>query len=254
MYQNILFERKDGIALVTLNRPRVLNALSKALKVELAQAIRKIKADPSTRAMVLTGAGEKAFSAGQDLNEAKDLDGPGAEQWVREYARLYDEIRGLDIPIVAAVHGWAMGAGCQLALLADIRISTPQAKYGMPEIMDGIPCIFGTILLWPLVGQSRTIPIILAGEVLTGKQALEAGLTSKVVPRAKLMREAMAVAKKMAGYSPMAIKLNKEWFRRLTQEGLKAAEDYCVAAQHTAYGSGDPKKHMEDFLMKRVKR
>ena len=153
MYENILFERKDRVAVITLNRPRVLNALSRALKAELSDALRRVRADETIRALVITGAGDRAFSAGQDLNEAKDLDGPGAEEWVREYERLYEDFRVLDIPIVAAVQGWCMGAGCQLALLADIRISADTAQYGMPEIRDGIPAIFGLGLLWNLVGH-----------------------------------------------------------------------------------------------------
>src|SRR3990170_8011011 len=110
MYTDIVFERKDRIAVVTLNRPRVLNALSRALKSELSDALGRVRADETIRAVVLTGAGDQAFSAGQDLNEAKDLDGPGAEEWVREYERLYEDFRVLDVPIIAAVNGWCMGA------------------------------------------------------------------------------------------------------------------------------------------------
>src|SRR5436190_23537575 len=143
MYQHILFEQKGRIAVVTLNRPRVLNALSVALKTELSDALGRIRADDGIRALVVTGAGDRAFSAGQDLTEAKDLDGPGAEEGVREDERLYDAFRALDIPIIAAVNGWCMGAGCQLALLADLRISSETARFGMPEVRDGIPAIFG---------------------------------------------------------------------------------------------------------------
>src|SRR4249920_2575799 len=107
MYSSIIVEKKDSVAVITLNRPRVLNALNKALKTELSDAFSKVAADAGTRAVVLTGAG-KAFSAGQDLNEAKDLDGAGAEEWVREYQRLYDQFRALHVPIIAAVSGWAM--------------------------------------------------------------------------------------------------------------------------------------------------
>src|SRR6266850_2156278 len=130
MYEHIVWERAENVVIVTLNRPRVLNALSRALKRELADALGRIKADESVRAVVITGAGEQAFSAGQDLTEAKDMSGPEAEEWVREYELLYDQVRMLDVPVIAAVNGWAMGAGCQLALLADIRISSENARYG----------------------------------------------------------------------------------------------------------------------------
>ena len=205
MYANILFEKKDGIAVITLNRPRVLNALSRALKGEVSDALGRIAEDPGVRAVVLIGAGQ-AFSAGQDLNEAKDLDGAGAEEWVREYERLYEQVRAVRVPIIAAVNGWAMGAGCQLALLADIRISSTTAKYGMPEIKDGIPAIFGLGLLWHLVGMSRSVYLVLSGDTLNAREALQAGLTAKVVPPARLRREAVALAAKLAGFAPLALR------------------------------------------------
>jgi enoyl-CoA hydratase/carnithine racemase len=253
MYSNILFERKAGVAVITLNRPRVLNALSRALKGELSDALGRVAKDPDIRAVVLIGAG-KAFSAGQDLNEAKDMDGADAEEWVREFERLYDLIRALHVPVIAAVNGWAMGAGCQLALLADIRISSTTAKYGMPEIQDGIPAIFGLGLLWHLIGMSRSLYLVLSGDTLNARQALQAGLTCKVVPPARLRREALVLAGKLAGYAPLALKLDKEWARRLTEEHFRATARFCVEAQHDAFAAGDAKRHMEDFLAKRRKR
>jgi enoyl-CoA hydratase len=251
MYQNILFEQKDRVAVITLNRPRVLNALSRALKAELSDALRRVRADETIRALVITGAGDRAFSAGQDLNEAKDLDGPGAEEWVREYERLYEDFRVLDIPIVAAVSGWCMGAGCQLALLADIRISSDTAQYGMPEIRDGIPAIFGLGLLWNLVGMSRSIYLVLSGDTLDARQALEAGLTVKVVPPARLREEAETLATQLAGFAPLAMKANKEWARRLTAEHFRATARFCVEAQHLSFAAGDARRGMEAFLEKR---
>jgi enoyl-CoA hydratase/carnithine racemase len=252
VYSNIIVERQGSIAVITLNRPRVLNALSRALKGELSDALARIEKDGDVRAVVLIGAG-KAFSAGQDLNEAKDLDGAGAEEWVREFERLYDQFRALRVPIVAAVSGWAMGAGCQLALLADIRISSTTAKYGMPEIRDGIPAIFGLGLLWPLVGMSRSVYLVLSGDTLNARQALQAGLTVKVVPAARLRREALALAGKLAGFAPLALKLDKEWARRLTEEHFRATSRFCVEAQHDAFAAGDAKRYMEEFLAKRRK-
>src|SRR6059036_1890814 len=188
MYENIAWERSDNVVVITLDRPRVLNALNRALKGELADALTRIKHDESIRAVVITGRGDQAFSAGQDLTEAKDMSGPEAEEWVREFERLYDQIRMLDVPVIAAVNGWAMGAGCQLALLADIRISSENARYGMPAV-------FGLELLWDTVGMSRALYLVLTGDSLDARQALEAGLTIKVVPRADLLRDATALAR-----------------------------------------------------------
>ncbi len=250
MYTNIVFERDGAVAVITLNRPRVLNALSRALKAELADALGRVANDAGIRAVVLTGAG-KAFSAGQDLNEAKDLDGAAAEEWVREYERLYQQIRSLDVPVIAAVNGWAVGAGCQLALLADIRISSNSAKYGMPEIRDGIPAIFGLGFLWNVVGMSRAIYLVLSGEHLGAREALQSGLTVKVVPGARLLAESLQLARKLADHATLAMRLNKEWARRLTDEHFAAATAFCVAAQRDAFGAGDAKRHMEAFLEKR---
>jgi enoyl-CoA hydratase/carnithine racemase len=248
MYANILFERTDTVAVITLNRPRVLNALSTALKQELLDALARVKADPGIRALVLTGAGDQAFSAGQDLNEAKDLDGPGAEEWVREYERLYGSFRVLDIPILAAVNGWCMGAGCQLALLADIRISSETARFGMPEIRDGIPAIFGMGLLWHLVGMSRTLYLVLSGDHLDARQALESGLTAKMVPQDRLRAEALAMAKTLAAYAPLAMQANKAFARRLTEDHFRGTARFCVGAQHDSFAAGDARRGMEAFL------
>jgi enoyl-CoA hydratase len=251
MDTDVLFERKDRIAVITLNRPRVLNALSRRLKTALSEALRRVRNDPSIRALVVTGSGDQAFSAGQDLNEAKDLDGPGAEEWVREYERLYEDFRALDIPIIAAVNGWCMGAGCQLALLADIRISSETARFGMPEIRDGIPAIFGLGLLWNLVGMSRSIYLVLSGDTLDAEQALTAGLTARIVPRERLREEAEALAGQLAGFAPLAMKANKTWARRLTDEHFRATARFCVEAQHVSFAAGDARRGMEAFLEKR---
>jgi enoyl-CoA hydratase len=251
MYSSIIVEHKDAVAVITLNRPAVLNALSRALKSELEDALVKIAGDPGIRALVMIGAGDEAFSAGQDLNEAKDLDGPGAEEWVREYERLYEKFRALDIPIIAAVNGWAMGAGCQLTLLADIRISSETAKFGMPEIRDGIPAIFGLGLLWNLVGMSRSIYLVLSGDHLDARQALEAGLTVKIVPQAELRAEAETLARRLAEFAPIAMRMDKEWARRLTEEQFRSTARFCVGAQRESYAAGDAKRGMEAFLAKR---
>jgi enoyl-CoA hydratase/carnithine racemase len=251
MDTDVLFERKDRIAVITLNRPRVLNALSRRLKTALSEALRRVRDDPGIRALVVTGSGDQAFSAGQDLNEAKDLDGPGAEEWVREYERLYEDFRALDIPIIAAVNGWCMGAGCQLALLADIRISSETARFGMPEIRDGIPAIFGLGLLWNLVGMSRSIYLVLSGDTLDAEQALTAGLTARIVPRERLREEAEALAGQLAGFAPLAMKANKAWARRLTEEHFRATARFCVEAQHVSFAAGDARRGMEAFLEKR---
>jgi enoyl-CoA hydratase/carnithine racemase len=247
MYANIVWERTDNVVVITLNRPRVLNALNRALKRELSDALTKIKTDEMIRAVVITGTGEQAFSAGQDLTEAKDMSGPEAEEWVREFETLYDQVRMLDVPVIAAVNGWAMGAGCQLALLADIRISSENARYGMPEIRDGIPAVFGLELLWNTIGMSRGLYLVLSGDSLDARQAQDAGLTIKVVPRRDLMAEAMT----MAQFAPIAMKQNKQYGRRRTESDFRACARFCESAHHASFAAGDAKRGMEAFLTKK---
>jgi enoyl-CoA hydratase len=251
MYANIVWEQAENVVTITLDRPRVLNALNRALKRELADALTRVKADPTIRAVVITGAGDQAFSAGQDLTEAKDMSGPEAEEWVREFELLYDQVRMLDVPVIAAVNGWAMGAGCQLALLADIRISSENARYGMPEIRDGIPAVFGLELLWNTIGMSRGLYLVLSGDSLDARQAQEAGLTIKVVPRDRLLAEATTLAKTLAQYAPIAMKQNKEYARRRTEADFRACARFCEGAHHASFAAGDAKRGMEAFLEKR---
>jgi enoyl-CoA hydratase len=251
MYESIVWEHSGDVVVITLNRPRVLNALNRALKRELSDALTRIKLDPSVRAVVLTGAGAQAFSAGQDLTEAKDMSGPEAEEWVREFELLYDQIRMLDVPVIAAVNGWAMGAGCQLALLADIRISSENARYGMPEIRDGIPAVFGLELLWNTIGMSRGIYLVLSGDSLDARQAQEAGLTIKVVPQPALLAEATALACTLASYAPIAMKQNKQYARRRTEADFRACARFCESAHHASFAAGDARRGMEAFLTKK---
>jgi enoyl-CoA hydratase len=251
MYEHIVWERTGDVVVITLDRPRVLNALNRALKGELADALSAIKGDESVRAVVITGAGDQAFSAGQDLTEAKDMTGPEAEEWVREFELLYDQVRMLDVPVIAAVNGWAMGAGCQLALLADIRISSENARYGMPEIRDGIPAVFGLELLWNTIGMSRGLYLVLSGDSLDARQAQEAGLTIKVVARRDLLSEAMALAQTMARFAPIAMKQNKQYARRRTEADFRACARFCENAHHASFAAGDAKRGMEAFLTKR---
>ena len=252
MYRDIVWEQTGPVVVITLNRPRVLNALSRALKEELADALRRVKADPAVRALVLTGAGDRAFSAGQDLTEAKDMSGPEAEEWVREYERLYDLVRMLDVPVIAAVNGWAMGAGCQLALVADIRLSSENARYGMPEIRDGIPAVFGLELLWNAIGMSRALHLVLTGESLDARQALEAGLTVKVVPAAALRGEAEALAEQLAGFAPLALRQNKQYARRRTEADFRACSRFCETAHYASFAAGDARRGMEAFLARKA--
>jgi enoyl-CoA hydratase len=247
MYSSILYERDDALAIITLNRPRVLNALSTALKRELSDVLRGIRDNPEIRAVIITGAGS-AFCAGQDLNESKDLDGAGAEEWVREYQRLYEDVRALEVPLIAAINGWAVGAGLQIALLADIRMAATSARLAMPEIKDGIPAIYGLAFLSQVVGMSRAVEMVLTGDALDATHALAAGLVTRVVPNDELLVQARMLATKLSAFAPLAMKLDKQWARALTESQFQEAVRFAATAQRAAFEAGDAKRYMEAFL------
>lgn len=250
-YKTILFEKKDRVAKITLNRPRVLNALSGELKQELLSAIKAIKKDASIKALVITGSGDRAFSSGQDLSETKDLKPELAKKWVEDFGILYDEIKGLDIPYIAAINGVAVGAGCQLALLADMRICADTGRLGMTEINVGLACILGGTLFWELMGPSKTIEMIMTGEIVDAKEAWRVGLVNKVVPAADLQRVTEELATKLAELPRVANTMNKRWFRELTRERMKKAIDFAVMAHTEGFKSGEPQECMKAFFEKR---
>lgn len=243
----VIVERADATVTITLHRPTVLNALNRETKEALLAALTAIPRDPSIRSVILTGAG-RAFCAGQDLREAKDMSGAEAEEWVRGFEHLYAAIRALDVPVIAAVHGWAVGAGCQLALLADIRIATPTARFAMPEVRDGIPAILGLALLFPHLGLSRSLHLVLTGEALTARQALAAGLIARTVAQRSLLREAGTLAARLAAFAPVAVARNKQFARRLTDEQFRTAVEFATAAHRDAFASGEARRGMEAFL------
>ena len=252
MYANIVWERTENVVVITLNRPRVLNALNRALKGELADALAKIKGDESIRAVVITGAGEQAFSAGQDLTEAKDMNGPEAEEWVREFETLYDRVRMLDVPVIAAVNGWALGGGCELALACHVRFCSDNAKFGLPEVSLGIiPGYGGTQRLSRLVGLGRAVELVASGRTVDAPEALRIGLVQHVTSQAELMTNALALAEKIAGNAPLAVSAALESMVR----GQELALADGLALESTMFGilgaSEDMHEGLKAFLEKR---
>jgi enoyl-CoA hydratase len=206
-YENILVERKENYAVVTLNRPQVLNALNQALMTELDAAFDELAADEVIRAVVLTGAGERAFAAGADIGEFNALPSASiaAEHVLRGQAVL-NKIERLPKPVVAAVNGLALGGGCELIMACDIRIAADTARLGQPEVNLGItPGYGGTQRLPRLVGKGAAKLLCLTGDHITADEALRIGLLDRVVPAADLLVEAEALAAKLAGKPPVAV-------------------------------------------------
>jgi enoyl-CoA hydratase/carnithine racemase len=206
-YKNLLVETRDGVAVVTVNRPDKLNALDDRTMEELDAVFTALGADASVRGVILTGAGEKAFVAGADIGElARQSPVEGQERSVRGQ-KVLDRIEGLGKPVVAAVGGFALGGGCELAMACHVRVASENAKLGTPEVKLGIMCGYaGTQRLPRLVGKGRALELLLTGEMVDAAEALRIGLVNKVVPKARLLEESEALLRKMLANGPVSLR------------------------------------------------
>jgi len=254
-YQNLLVESRDGVAFVTINRPDKLNALNDATVAEIDAAFAAIAADPATRGVVLTGAGEKAFVAGADIAElATQSPVDGKERSIRGQ-RVLDRIERLGKPVIAAVNGFALGGGCELAMACHVRIASENAKLGTPEVKLGIMCGYaGTQRLPRLVGKGRALEMLLTGEMVDAAEALRIGLVNRVVPRDKLLAEAEGLMRKMLANGPVSLRFTLE----AVNDGLETGFDEAERQEATLFGlictTEDMKEGTKAFLDKRPAR
>ncbi|MFI5077330.1 MAG: enoyl-CoA hydratase-related protein [Vicinamibacteria bacterium] len=221
-YANILVEKRGAVTLVTLNRPEVLNALNAAVLEELIAAFAAFEADPSQRCAVLTGAGEKAFAAGDDIKEMADKDGAFmylADVFSRWTSHLVKAVRK---PWIAAVNGFALGGGCELAMMADFIVAADTARFGQPEIRLGVPPgMGGTQRLTHAIGKAKAMEMILTGRMMDAAEAERAGLVARVVPVADLLVEALKIAETIAAMPPLAALACKELVNAAFELGLE---------------------------------
>jgi len=250
----ILLERDAELAIVTLNRPEKFNAWHSAMRTQLADALRQLNADPTVRALVLTGAGDKAFSAGQDLAEAKEFTGPRAITWMDEWSNLYGATRHLEKPIVAALNGVAAGSAFQVALLCDLRVGHAGSRMGQPEVNNGIPSITGTWIMWEILGRARTTDLSLTGRMLEGDEAYELGLIDRLVARDEVLPAAKTLARKLGAKPPHAMRLTKRFLRELTDAGFAFTEAAGKRIHEEAFATGEPQAAMEKFFAERAVR
>ena len=254
-YQNLLVESRDGVAFVTINRPDKLNALNDATVAEIDAAFAAIAADPATRGVVLTGAGEKAFVAGADIAElATQSPVDGKERSIRGQ-RVLDRIERLGKPVIAAVNGFALGGGCELAMACHVRIASENAKLGTPEVKLGIRCGYaGTQRLPRLVGSGAALQLILTGDPIQADEALRIGLVNRVVPRDKLLAEAEGLMRKMLANGPVSLRFTLE----AVNDGLETGFDEAERQEATLFGlictTEDMKEGTKAFLDKRPAR
>ncbi len=247
----VLLERRAEIALVTLNRPAALNAVDAALRDGLIAALAEADADAGVKAIVLTGAGGRAFSAGQDLQVSTTLDPDTAPAWFQGLHGFYQSIRQLSKPAVAAIDGVAAGAGFQMALWCDLRIGTPATRMGQPEIAAGMASVIGVVPMLAALGLSRTLALSLSSRLLGAEACREAGLLTEIAPREELLDRAFVAARCMTAMPPIALKLTKRRIAEVTQAAYDDAIRAAAALAARSYTAGEPQAAAAAFLARK---
>jgi enoyl-CoA hydratase len=254
MDPSIVLDRDGPIATITLNRPAVLNALNAELLGRLDDALGTIEHDATVRALILTGAGERAFAAGADITELATLDGAvGGAALARRGQQITQRIEALRVPVIAAVNGFALGGGCELAIACDIRIASDNAKFGQPEVNLGIsPGYGGTQRMTRLLGTGAAMLLCTTGAIVDAAEALRIGLVQRVVPIADLIVEARAIAGAIAAKAPLAVTATKRAI--LDGASLAMSEALALEALHfgSLVGTYDFREGTTAFLAKRA--
>jgi len=251
--ENVLYEKKGGIAYVTLNRPKVLNALNTPTWKDLRAAFQDARDDVAVRGVILTGAGDKAFIAGADIGELAQVTAVGAEQSSRFGQEVLDLVENLGKPVIAAVNGFALGGGCETAMACTIRIAVENAKFGQPEIRLGlVPGGGGTQRLPRLVGKGRALQLILTGEMISAQEAYRIGLVNEIAPASDLIKRAEAIIRQIASNAPIAAKFALD----AVNKGMEASQSEGSLLEASYFGlcaaTEDKKEGTSAFLEKRT--
>jgi len=251
-YETILLEQEGPIGILKLNRPQALNALNSRVISEMISALDEVEKGILPKVLIITGAGEKAFVAGTDITEMEKLSSFEARQFANDARKAIDKVAGLDRPVIAAINGFALGGGCELAMACDIRIASEISRFGQTEILLGIiPGGGGTQRLARLVGTGKAKELIFTGNLIDAAEALRLGLLNHVCTADKLEETVMTMAGRIARQSPLALKWAKKVINAGQEVGLSRGLDYEALAECLLFTSQDREEGMKAFFEKR---
>jgi len=250
--QFVRYQIEEGIAIVTIDNPAALNALNTPTLTQLDQAFDQLAGNPEVKGVIITGGGEKSFVAGADISEFQQVKGNTAAAFMARGQRIFDKIERFDRPVIAAINGFALGGGNELAMSCDIRIAAENALFGQPEVNLGIiPGYGGTQRLPRLIGPGKAKEIILADERINAQEALRIGLVQRVVPKGQAVEEAKKLLKKIMSKGPVAIKMAKKAINEGLGLPLRGGLDLEGQCEAVCFGSEDKDEGAKAFLEKR---
>jgi enoyl-CoA hydratase len=250
-FNNIIIESEGKLGILKINRPDVLNAVNVATILEIEQAMHHFNDDDNIYVVIITGQG-KSFVSGSDIARLIEMDGLKAREYSRIGQRVLSYIENMEKPVIAAVNGYALGSGCELAMACDIRVVSEKAKFGQPEVKLGIiPGHAGTQRLARLVGMGKAKELIFTGDLIDAQEALRIGLVNKVVPLDKFMDDVKSIANKIAEMGPIAVRIAKTVINRGIDTNLTTASSYEMEAFSILFSTDEAKEGMKAFLEKR---
>ena len=250
MKDNIIFEKKDSIGIITFNRENVLNAWNKEMRLKVCDIFKKVKKEQKIKAIILTGSGKKAFCAGQDLNELKDFKPKQIDSWIEEFKKVYTAIRSAEIPTISCINGVAVGSGFQLTLLTDIRVSHKDTKIGQVEINSGIVSVAGPWIIKKVLGLSTSIELSLTGKMLNGKEALNKGVIHHLTNKNNVMKLSLKIAKELSKKPQNAMRITKRRFWEVFRVGMDEAFESAKKYHRISFESGEPQQTTKKFFKK----
>lgn len=252
--KTVLLEVPEGVAVIRLHRPAVMNSVNADLRASLTELLYEIDSNPKVQAIVLTGSGDRAFCGGQDIDEASAIDTANLADWLNRQHAMYQAVRDLNKPIVAAINGTAVGAGFQMALMCDLRVAHASLRMGQPEVRAGLASIVGSYLMSLQIGHSLNQQLSLSGELITGERAHAVGIVNDLVKSDEVLPRAIERAKELAALPTKAFRATKQRFREKTQPGFDEACTAGIRYQLECYSTGEPQKVMREFIARREKK